>query len=964
MDKDNCQCQINPKKKLIYGQIYRCDKCEKFVWFSGNNEGELSWLPDLNSETGKIFCSVTGESEFYREIRKKPKIVRLNDLLTFLPKTPRANSDKYKKLKELLLKFGLEIERLYDDGVFLPDESLIFRLQDSRGYKTIMINENNEETPSYNPESKDIYSDQEKLDTNTLAGVLLGNLRVKQKLAITTVMENPGSLTTIALPTGYGKTRIGQFITWLNRKEKKRGPTLLISPLIALMDDQRAQFNKFNKQLEKHNFFPMKNMFLTSVEKTPFLQIKSNLLKDNIDILCCSPDTLLAPVSGNHWIEVFMQMKNPFSTIIIDEAHTIGDWGSSIRPEFQLLGWVKDRLLQKNPDIRVILQSATITENEEQELLRLFMRGLRVNETIREDKLREDISFNIIIENKDSHEAIFSKKWLKFLSKERKKIPARWFREQADRVSQFGKPPLLIYTPTRDFAENQLAKDCIEIICDDNKKLLAKYTGETNPESRDRIRRKFLNDEVKVLVATSAFGMGIDKEDVWSIAYLGMPFTLKGLYQGFGRAARNSRFDESENMWRSGNCLAVIPNRPPRSFKPELGIKKTLERLWAMLYFSEDTIFTNNGYVILPAIPFLNQKASWSPLNRSKKKDSEDKILDEEDKMDISWNLEQALNNFTELKKEERNRNLSLLKRKSALFNFNMWTITCLQRTGRVEFLGLHPKIIKRNKKDKSEIKLVDILENEGYSGLMNSITRKGDWYTPGGQKRMAVIRFRTTIVGHSDIVKLVEEGHRELKKRHDMGMEEMQLFLKNITLPGPSDNPNSCIRKEFAPAIGMKRDDSDTCYELSQEDTNKVVMPCNNCREKIGFSSLLESGFIWSESKNISIIRKKYTVEISKSIEEMNNRELNEIIQNKEYDGILHRKENIFEENIQGEIEYHDSKISLFDIKGKYICHFQIYKKSLVFEETQDWPNGAEAIILLSDKARLVHRDLLGEEE
>ena len=74
---------------------------------------------------------------------------------------------------------------------------------------------------------------------------------------------------------------------------------------------------------------------------------------------------------------------------------------------------------------------------------------------------------------------------------------------------------------------------------------------------------------------------------------------------------------------------------------------------------------------------------------------------------------------------------------------------------------------------------MVDILENEGYMGLMNSINKKGDWQTPANQNRMAVLRFRTNIVGYSDIIDLVEEGHRELRKRYDRGREEMNLFSK-----------------------------------------------------------------------------------------------------------------------------------------------------------------------------------------
>jgi superfamily II DNA/RNA helicase len=970
MIENNCICQVDSEVILSYGQIYECNKCQKYIWCNDHKERKLSWLPEINYENGELYRSETGESDFFRDIRKKPKIVRLEDLSVFLKDQPRLLVKRLEEIQNFVSKFGLELNRLYSKDDVEKDESLIFSLQSNGITKKLMINENNEKTPISNSESTDVYTDQERLDTNTLAGVLLGNLKSKQSFAITKIMEEPGSLTIIALPTGYGKTRIGQFLTWLNRKEKKRGPTLLISPLIALMDDQRDQFDKFNTQLKKHGLQILNNKFLTSVEKATFRSIKDDLLKDNIDVICCSPDTLLSPVSGNHWVEIFLQMKNPFSTIIVDEAHTIGDWGSSIRPEFQLLGWVKDRLLQKNPDLRVILQSATITENEEEELLRLFKRGLKINQTIREPKLRRDISFNVVKEQKGIDERIFSRNWLNFLYSERSKIPARWSSEQSQRVSNAGKSPLLVYTPTRDFAEKQLSKECLEIFCNNNSKLLGKYTGETSPDQRDRIRCKFLNDEVKVLVATSAFGMGIDKEDVWTIAYLGMPFTLKGLYQGFGRAARNSRFGDSKNEWRSGNCLAIIPDRNARNYKAELGIKKTLERIWMMFYLSEETIFTKNGYMILPAIPSLNQKATWNPIKSSKYKSTEFDSFHEEDQMDEVWNLEQELAVFTAEQKNERNKKLGLLKRKSALFGYNMWTITCLQRTRRVEFLGLHHPIIKRNRKDNSEIKLVEILENEGYIGLINSINKKGDWQTPANQNRMAVLRFKTNIVGRSDIIDLVEEGHRELIKRYDRGKDEMNLFLKNITRPGPEDNPNSCIRKELAPAIGKKRTESRTCFQLSREE-GILVMPCNNCRELFGFQSLTNSGFIWSTSKNLAIIKGEIFHNNSKDLNEMSIVDIKKIIKDKEYEAIVRRNfEDFYSDDIVEELTIEknlsEQEFILFSWNGRkqYDAKISISDDKIVCPPKITWEDDAGAIIFKSSQARFVNVTGLEEEE
>ena len=66
-------------------------------------------------------------------------------------------------------------------------------------------------------------------------------------------------------------------------------------------------------------------------------------------------------------------MKVPFSMMVVDEAHIIGSWGASIRPQFQLLSLVKDRLLDRNPFLRVLLMSATISISEEKELIDYFL---------------------------------------------------------------------------------------------------------------------------------------------------------------------------------------------------------------------------------------------------------------------------------------------------------------------------------------------------------------------------------------------------------------------------------------------------------------------------------------------------------------------------------------------------------------------------------------------------------------
>ena len=129
----------------------------------------------------------------------------------------------------------------------------------------------------------------------------------------------------------------------------------------------------------------MRCAFLTSEETRRPQELKRQLRDGELDVLCCSPEVLLRPSKGCvQWIEIFQQMEQPFSLMVIDEAHTIADWGASIRPEFQLLNTIKRILVRTNPACRLLLMSATITHEEEIELNRMFHDGMQVMETIRE----------------------------------------------------------------------------------------------------------------------------------------------------------------------------------------------------------------------------------------------------------------------------------------------------------------------------------------------------------------------------------------------------------------------------------------------------------------------------------------------------------------------------------------------------------------------------------------------------
>ena len=151
----------------------------------------------------------------------------------------------------------------------------------------------------------------------------------------------------------------------------------MVSPLIALMDDQRRVWNDISETL-KRMASAAKGAFSHRCGTLGRASIQKALLEDQVDLLCCSPEKLIAMgvVSNNQrktWLETFQSMPTPFNLFIIDEAHTIADWGASIRPEFQLLDTIKRALLRRDQELRMLLMSATISNHEEQEFVRMFV---------------------------------------------------------------------------------------------------------------------------------------------------------------------------------------------------------------------------------------------------------------------------------------------------------------------------------------------------------------------------------------------------------------------------------------------------------------------------------------------------------------------------------------------------------------------------------------------------------------
>ena len=375
------------------GKIDQCPEC-----------GRLRWLPD----DGKQLYPVPGFKPGQRSISEvsnrdfsvvkdlvKPKRLRLPHSIRYyrgkdkkkrkmsedrsqmeiiFGMTERPKKKRKEPWKSILKhcnsyaeKYGLELTQLLPNSEVKHSEPLLLHWKGNNPFYSFPeISNCADHTPQITP-GEDPNWDIYNLDLNQMGNWYGNPFKPEQRNAIDSVLRNEGSLQIVALPTGYGKTRIVQTVTRVLRHHEK-GPTLMISPLVALRDDQREDFEKeVNKPFDHFGDGGMESRFITSSEEDHF-SIRRELITDKLDLLCCAPEQILFPSTSSSWFEAFHRMEKPFSTLVVDEAHLIGDWGSSIRPQFLLIEMLKDRLIEMNPKLRVVLQSATITKSEEKEL--------------------------------------------------------------------------------------------------------------------------------------------------------------------------------------------------------------------------------------------------------------------------------------------------------------------------------------------------------------------------------------------------------------------------------------------------------------------------------------------------------------------------------------------------------------------------------------------------------------------
>ncbi len=272
------------------------------------------------------------------------------------------------------------------------------------------------------------------------------------------------------------------------------GVAIIISPLIALMKNQVDLVRSYSSKDDVAHFL---NSTLTKKE---IREVHDDLLSGRTKMLYVAPETLTKQEN----LEFFSDLKLSF--FAVDEAHCISEWGHDFRPEYRRL---REMMTQINPDIPVIALTATATPKVQSDIIKNL--GLKEPDIFISSFNRPNLYYEIQPKIKKDQTI---KNIVRFI------------------VQMKGKSGI-IYTFNRKTTE-----ELADMLMANGIKAVAYHAG-LDSKLRAERQDQFLNEDVQVIVATIAFGMGIDKPDIRFVIHYNIPKSIENYYQETGRAGRD-----------------------------------------------------------------------------------------------------------------------------------------------------------------------------------------------------------------------------------------------------------------------------------------------------------------------------------------------------------------------------------------------------------------------------------------
>jgi ATP-dependent DNA helicase RecQ len=326
-----------------------------------------------------------------------------------------------------------------------------------------------------------------------LTGVEDAEFRQGQLEAIRDIAEDRGRVLCVQR-TGWGKSAV-YFVATSLLRDAGAGPTLIISPLLALMRNQIAAAERLG--LRAHT--------VNSTNRDEWDEVRAALARDELDLLLISPERLNNPRFREGMLPLFAEAVG---LLVIDEAHCISDWGHDFRPDYRR---VRDILERLSPDAAVLGTTATandrvVADVVEQLAAQAEGRSLR---TYRGPLARTSLRMEVVVLRRPAERLA-------------------WLAEHLPGLPGSG----IVYTLTRRDAE-QVAQ-----FLEARGVSAVAYSGDQETELRVSSEERLLANKVKAIVATSALGMGYDKPDLGFVVHYQAPGSVVSYYQQVGRAGR------------------------------------------------------------------------------------------------------------------------------------------------------------------------------------------------------------------------------------------------------------------------------------------------------------------------------------------------------------------------------------------------------------------------------------------